>query len=181
MKKNNGNSVVRCSFCKKNSATLHYTEVINNKMQKIHLCEECARQKGIDVELPFSFSDVLAALSGGLQALADGTDTDECPVACTTCGLTLKELAKNGRMGCAACYDTFGDTLRDIVKSVQKSPNHAGKAPAHHLQHEDRAQRLAELEQSLRCAIAEERYEDCVRLRDDIRRAKEASEAAAHA
>ena len=92
MKKSNSDKTTRCSLCKKNAATIHYTEVINNKMQKIHLCEDCARQKGIDSELPFSFSDVLAALSGGLQAMTGG-ESDEQAIVCPVCGLTLQELA----------------------------------------------------------------------------------------
>jgi len=181
MKKHNGNSATRCSFCKKNAATIHYTEVINNKMQKIHLCEECAKQKGIDIELPFSFSDVLAALSGGVQALA-GTEAGapRQPV-CGRCGLTMAELAKHGRLGCAQCYDTFADTLRDIVTSVHKSPNHTGKMPAQHLKTAGTRKRIAEIEASLQLAIAEERYEDCAPLRDEIKRLKAAQEAKANA
>jgi len=79
---------MRCGLCKKNEATIHYTEVINNKVQKIHLCEACARERGIDVELPFSFSDIMSALTQELQSLHGGkpaatSDDRTCP----SCGL----------------------------------------------------------------------------------------------
>jgi protein arginine kinase activator len=172
---------MRCTLCKKNDATIHYTEVINNKMQKIHLCEACARDKGINIELPFSFSDIMSALTQGLQSLQ--ADVDEyksaAATACPTCGLTLKQLVKQGRLGCAQCYEVFDSTLRDIVHSVQKAPQHVGKRPARTHVGQSPAQRIAELEQALAKAVAEERYEDCAPLRDELRRLKTSPEAAA--
>ena len=58
-----------CQFCNKKEATVHYTEVINNKVSKIHLCEDCAKQKGMDIELPFSFGDIIKAISKGIEGL----------------------------------------------------------------------------------------------------------------
>lgn len=176
--KPNGNNPTQCFVCNKNPATIHYTEVVDNKMQKIHLCEECAKQKGIDIELPFSISSLLATLSGGLQAMAASKEPGAATArVCSSCGLSLAEFAKQGRLGCPQCYHVFSDAVRDIVRTVQKSPGHVGKTPTHHLQSTETRERLADIEQSLRRALAEERYEDCVSLRDEIRRLKSALEA----
>ena len=40
---------MKCDICKEREATVHLTEVINDRVTKLHLCEECAREKGVDV------------------------------------------------------------------------------------------------------------------------------------
>ncbi|HUW57720.1 MAG TPA: hypothetical protein VMZ92_13860 [Planctomycetota bacterium] len=38
---------ILCQICKKNVATVHLTEIIKDKKREIHLCEGCARKKGL--------------------------------------------------------------------------------------------------------------------------------------
>lgn len=173
-------TTMRCSLCKKKDATIHYTEVVDNALQKIHLCEACAAEKGINIELPFSFSDIMSALTQGLQALqAGGEQAPATPtLACPLCGLTLAQLVKQGRLGCQQCYTVFDRALRDIVRSVQKTPQHVGKHPAGTHSGQTAPLRIAELELALAKAVAEERYEDCAPLRDELRRLKTGAEAA---
>lgn len=159
-----------CNACKKNTATIHFTEIINGKTHKLHLCEQCAKEKQIDVELPFSFSDVLSAISEGLEAITQSEPSRETPGPhCTHCGLTMREFTKSGRLGCSHCYDAFEAPLRDIIRSVQKAPHHTGKVPEAFMKTEGTRQRIAELERALQQAVAEERYEDCVAMRDELR------------
>jgi len=164
-----------CPYCNEHEATIHYTEVINSQVKKIHICEACARKKGIDAELPFSFSDVFSALSKGIEQIAQSRDTSqESTRSCPVCNIQLQDLLKQGRMGCAQCYETFEDILKDILQNVQKSPSHIGKTPKNFVRSPDVKRRLAEREKALRLAISEERYEDCVVLRDEIRKLNEA-------
>jgi protein arginine kinase activator len=168
---------MRCQFCNEREATIHYTEVISGNVKKIHICQECAASKGIDASLPFSFSDILTALSQGIAGLqaaeSDGGKT--CPL----CNLGITALLKHGRLGCPQCYEVFASTLDEIIRQVQKAPRHAGKVPERFLESEDIRQRIARLEQSLQEAVREERYEDCVPLRDELRRLRAAQEAEA--
>ena len=41
---------MKCNICKKEIATIHLTEIINNKIKEIHVCEKCAKEKGIETE-----------------------------------------------------------------------------------------------------------------------------------
>jgi len=171
-----------CSCCKKNTATIHFTEIINGVTHKMHLCEQCAKEKKIDVELPFSFSDVLSALSEGLEALAHPASRSEAAgTRCAHCGLTMHEFTKSGRLGCPHCYDAFETPLRDIIRSVQKAPHHTGKVPEAFMKTEGTRQRIAELERALQQAVADERYEDCVALRDELRQLRASLEQHANA
>jgi len=173
-------TTMRCSLCKKKDATIHYTEVVDNALQKIHLCEACAREKGINIALPFSFSDIMSALTQGLQSLQAGgeEEPDALALACPLCWLTLKQFVKQGRLGCQQCYAVFDRALRDIVRSVQKAPQHVGKQPAHAHNGQPVPLRIAELEQALAQAVAQERYEDCAPLRDELRRLRTSVETA---
>ena len=164
-----------CPFCNRNVATIHLTEVINGKVKETHICEKCAKNKGIKTELPFSFGDILTALTEGIM---DMHQADEAGIIdnpkCSSCGLTIHEFIKQGRLGCAGCYETFSDALNDIVRNLQKSPSHAGKSPKVFPRFEDTSRRITELEIKLQHAVEKERYEDCVAYRDEINRLKQA-------
>ena len=52
-----------CQICSKANATVHLTEIINDQMTEIHLCEKCAKEKGIaGLGQPFGLQDLLAGL-----------------------------------------------------------------------------------------------------------------------
>ena len=45
-----------CDICHKIEATVHLTEIIDNQITELHLCEECARQKGTQMEQHFGLA-----------------------------------------------------------------------------------------------------------------------------
>jgi protein arginine kinase activator len=55
------------TFCSK-SATVHLTQIVNNKVHKVDLCEECAQAKGVTDPSGFSLADLLlkASLNAGV-------------------------------------------------------------------------------------------------------------------
>ena len=54
---------MRCDACKIRDATVHLTEIINNKVTKLHLCEQCAREKSQEMEEHFGLADLLSGLA----------------------------------------------------------------------------------------------------------------------
>ncbi len=167
-----------CPYCNKNEATIHFTEVINGKMQETHLCEECAAKKGIETSLPFSFGDILSAITKGIEELGNNVESEfflENP-ECKNCGITIKDFIKQGRLGCPKCYDVFADAMNDIIKNIQKAPIHKGKIPKFFPRVEDSKKRIKELQTKLQKAVADERYEDCAAYRDEIKHLKQAIE-----
>ncbi len=54
---------MQCDICKKKKATVHLTEIIDDQMSEMHLCEECARKKSIQMEQQFGLADLLAGLA----------------------------------------------------------------------------------------------------------------------
>ena len=53
---------MQCDICGKKEATVHLTEIINEQITKLHLCEECAKQKGAEMEEHFGLANLLAGL-----------------------------------------------------------------------------------------------------------------------
>ena len=53
-----------CDICGKKKATVHLTEIVDEQMSEMHLCEECARQKSVQMEQQFGLADLLAGLGG---------------------------------------------------------------------------------------------------------------------
>lgn len=75
-----------CDICGKNEATVHLTEIVNDKITKLHLCEECAKEKGAEMEEHFGLSDLLAGLADlGATVEPEIAGTIKCP----SCGFKL--------------------------------------------------------------------------------------------
>ncbi len=44
---------MQCSVCKEKPATVHLTQIVGDKMQKVDLCEDCAKKKGVTIRPRF--------------------------------------------------------------------------------------------------------------------------------
>jgi len=166
-----------CETCGKKIATVHWTEMVNDVVRKMHLCEACAAAKGLDVNNPAAFSDVMLGL--GAQKASAAKERD---VACALCHMRLSDFKKTSRLGCQACYDTFAGELKPLLEAMQKGGQHVGKVPANQ---EVRAEAkaglrpsLAVLRQQLEAAIAAEHYEEAAGLRDQIQQCAKKSPSA---
>ena len=149
-----------CSQCGKNEATIHITEIEDDSIVKVHLCEECAREKGIEMSPPESISEIISSLT------EIKSSPEEEGLTCPECGITFKEMRAAGRFGCGKCYHTFRKNLEPLIKTLHKAVYHTGKVPA---SFEKTAGTLQILKKKLREAVRKEEYENAALLRDRIR------------
>ncbi len=154
-----------CCICKEKPATVHLTDIKGDKMQKVDLCEECAKNKGVN-DSTFALADMLLGL-GASQEIEQASGGVE--IKCPQCGFTQADFKKSGRLGCAECYKTFADGLEGLLKSMHKGTRHAGKVPEGLRQTRDLSDRLNALQQRLAKAIQEENFEQAAALRDEIK------------
>ena len=154
-----------CSICKEKPATVHLTDIKGDKIQKVDLCEECAKNKGVN-DSTFALADMLLGL-GASQEIEQASGGVE--IKCPQCGFTQADFKKSGRLGCAECYKTFADGLEGLLKSMHKGTRHAGKVPEGLRQTRDLSDRLNALQQRLAKAIQEENFEQAAALRDEIK------------
>jgi protein arginine kinase activator len=167
-----------CDECGKNKATVHLTEIINEQITKLNLCEACAKLKGNDVEQHFGIADLLAALSDVEQETpavggAAGT-TAPAKNKCAQCGLTYEDFKKIGRLGCGDCYQSFKTSLTPLLKRIHGSNQHMGKSPSPISIKELKVstklhEELEAAKQELLKAVKKEEFEEAATLRDKIK------------
>ena len=155
-----------CCICKEKEATVHLTQIVGEKMQKLDLCEDCAKAKGVNDPTSFAMADLMLGL-GASQELDPSAGTVE--VKCARCGFSQADFKKSGRLGCPECYRTFAEGLSSLLKSMHKGTRHTGKAPESQRQSRETVDRLKQLQKKLTKAIDDENYETAAALRDEIK------------
>ncbi len=159
-----------CGLCKQKNATVHLTQIAGEKMQKVDLCEECAKEKGVNDPAGFSLADMLLGL-GASQEMEEASGNPD--VACSSCGFTQADFKKTGRLGCSECYKTFSEGLEALLKTMHKGTRHAGKVPAGMQRSQDLQKRLGDLQGALDKAVQAEDFEQAAVLRDDLKKARQ--------
>lgn len=157
-------------LCKKNEAKVHLTQIVGDKMQKIDLCEECAKTKGVNDPAGFSFAELLIGM--GKSPEEETSAGVENELRCPNCGFSQSDFKKSGRLGCAECYTTFSEGLEGLLKTMHKGTKHLGKIPRSLRQNRDLAERLKLLQKRLDKAISTENFEQAAVLRDEIKALK---------
>jgi len=171
---------MQCDICGKKQATVHLTEIIDDQMTELHLCEECAREKGTQMEKHFDLSDLLAGIAdmGAPGSAASGHTEDK--IKCPNCGMSYQDFKAVGQLGCSECYKAFKKNLIPLLKRIHGSTQYFGKMPAVSASTGTKtqtarakivsfAQQLQDLKTKLQKAVQDEEFEEAARLRDKIR------------
>jgi protein arginine kinase activator len=156
-----------CDLCGKNQATVHLTEIIDDAMNELHLCEECARAKSAQMEQQFGLGELLAGLADFEKQ--PGAEKEAVSLKCPNCGFNYSDFRKLGRLGCSECYPTFKKYLGPLLKKIHGSVMHFGKSPAKADRVSLSRPDLVELRRQLQQAIENEAFEEAARLRDQIK------------
>ncbi len=155
-----------CQMCKEAQATIHLTEIVENKKTEIHLCESCAEKQGL-VKTQMSISEFLSGLaSGGKQEITEENLPD---VTCKSCGMLISDFRKNGRFGCADCYSSFRDQIMPLIEKIHDASQHVGKMPSRANTDVAREKSMRQLQSELKQAIDREKYEEAALIRDKLR------------
>jgi protein arginine kinase activator len=157
-----------CDNCQERDAVVHLTQIVDNAVSQLHLCEKCAAAKGVETTVSLPKHPLGGLLQAAQEQVAGGLPREGS--ACNVCGLTLKEFRATGRLGCAQCYGAFEGSLRDLLRRVHGNSRHAGRAyRAPRPEQQQRQNTLVELREELKRAIDQEQFERAANLRDQIR------------
>jgi protein arginine kinase activator len=160
---------MRCDNCKERDAVINLTQVEHDTKVTLHLCEQCAQEKGIETGtavLKSPLGTFLSAMGKGTTLLVPAD-----ALRCASCGATLRDFRDSGRLGCAQCYQSFEDHLRDLLRRLHGSSQHVGERyvlPGARGE-TDSTSRLLDLRDKLRRAVESENFELAAELRDRIR------------
>jgi len=149
---------VVCEICGQREATFHFKEVINGQVRELHLCEVCAREKGLLEESFFMPDFSLSNLMTGLSSL-EVPFLKEKVERCPNCSLTYEEIRKKGKIGCSFCYQTFREYLIPLLERIHGKSYHSGKVPTRKEMGDEKSKQIYRLRRELDKAIKEERYE----------------------
>ena len=157
---------LKCSVCSK-PATVHLTQIVNNQVHKVDLCEECAQAKGVTDPGGFSLADLL------LKASLNPETPPTAKARCEKCGFTAADFHIFHPGGQLGRYDTFLGLVEPMLENMHSGVSHTGKVPTRALERKSLYDRLTKLELDLSEAIKSERYEDAARARDAISQVKQ--------
>ncbi|MDP8258778.1 MAG: UvrB/UvrC motif-containing protein [Candidatus Aadella gelida] len=160
---------MKCDMCSSEEASVHLTEVVNDKVTKLHLCEKCAKEKSNEMQSHFGLTDLLSGLMDLGSPIEGGALEESLTVKCPACSMTFYDFRKTGRFGCGKCYDTFGKQLSELLRKIHGSDRHVGKRP---FQKETRPKEkpdLQRLRDELNELVKNEEFEKAVIVRDRIK------------
>lgn len=185
-----------CQKCNKNEANVKYTEIINGEKREMMLCEECSHELGIDninFNMPIDFSSFF----GGLLEDEEYGTSEFMPLfqpvkelKCNNCNMTYDDFINQGKFGCPDCYDVFESKIDSLLKRIHGNNEYLGRKPINRLSNKKdnanndngtnkdknleikdvKVNKLEKLQQDLKKAISEERYEDAAKIRDEIKK-----------
>ena len=167
-----------CEQCHEREAVIHLTQIVDEQVTTLHLCERCAAEKGVDSPASLTKTPLGSFLAAMGQAPGQ-VPLPQVSDACPSCGATLDDFRETGRLGCPACYRAFEGPLRDLLRRLHGSTHHMGE------RYVDRnatdvsqdspaalsgaATTATELREQLRVAVETENFELAAELRDRLR------------
>ncbi len=161
--------MTRCQMCGERPAKVHFTEMKDDEVKQLRLCEQCAEERGftkMDEKVSYSLPDFLGGMADenlpGERQAATGA-------GCGGCGLTYSEFKKTGRLGCSECYDIFRAPLAPLLKRIHGTDQHTGKTPAGKGVTRSRRDEIRSLMRDLEESVRLEDFEQAALLRDKVR------------
>ena len=157
-----------CDDCRERDAVVNYTAVKDNNVVQLHLCEQCASERGVETTVSTLPKHPLGEFLNQVQQQLAVTPADG--TRCNFCGATMADFRSTGRWGCARCYSQFETGIRELLRRVHGHARHIGRT--YHAPKSETLERsavLGELRERLRRAIDNEQFEQAAELRDRIK------------
>lgn len=163
-----------CEECKEKPATVHLTQMFNGKKVEIHLCEECAAQKGFQMFDPgnkLSIPQLLGSFLGSstMQEMKAPPEPNTCP----NCGMRFLDIRQTGKLGCSECYTVFERNMEPILRRIHGNSRHIGRIPVRGGEKVLINRQIRKLKSRLQEAVANEEYEKAAEIRDSIKEIEE--------
>jgi len=153
---------VKCEICKANEATIIIKHVVDGVVRELHVCAECGREKGVDLQMALPLISGLLLGQGNVRRqIRNAAAGKICPV----CHMRRSQFRKTSLLGCAVCYETFAEDVTAFLGGMPEDFGHVGKVP----RRERLEAEIAGLERRLREAIKSQNYEEAARIRDRLR------------
>ncbi len=156
-----------CDICKNNPANIHLTQIVQDEVTVQHLCEECAKEKGISIVIEDKQDPFPSVISNETIESVPEIKQEE-KVSCPQCSITFEEFKEKGRLGCASCYTAFKKEINSLLIQVHGDTEHRGKKYGVFQEPFQKDDDVSFLRQELENAIQNEKFELAAVIRDKI-------------
>ena len=160
---------MRCQVCGKREATRKAVDMTREKKTVVRICAVCAKEQGWE-----EVSETAAVTEGNVMASlikqSEAEGTKALPqLWCSHCGLSYEDFRQYGRLGCRACYETFSDSLKDLLRRIHGRNDHVGKVPRSSREKFLTRREIKKLQGKIKKAVENEEFEKAAVMRDQIK------------
>ena len=160
---------MKCEHCGERDASVHFTQIRNNRKTEMHLCKDCAKKKGFHNPLddvPFPLAEFLSSM-----VQRGGSPSDAmAKMVCPSCGMRFIDFTRIGRLGCGHCYSAFRVPLEDLLRKVHGATRHRGRTPdTKPVDAVSAVEEEVRMKEDLKRAIESEDFELAAELRDRLK------------
>lgn len=152
-----------CDHCHERPATIVISNNVDDKTEKVYLCEICASENEAYIAQNNPFQQFMGAV------FEQKSTPTEKTIQCPNCGMSIEEFKKNSKIGCYTCYHTFDGYLNSIFKQIHGNTRHSGKRPGNLDKKIRLINEINSMQIELKQALAIEDYEQAAKLRDAIK------------
>jgi len=125
---------MKCQRCKEREANVQIIQQeAGKKPQTFMLCDICAHEMGISIPtmpLGVKMTNPFAVMGNAFQTTF-GLGNEELNrrrvLRCPKCQLSFDQFRKEGFLGCATCYSTFGSQMDPVFCRTQMGKKHIGR------------------------------------------------------
>lgn len=164
------NDIKHCSLCHKPEVAIVISTIDKDgKMLDLALCKECAEKKGVS-----EIKKMKLTVQEILSELQEKISEEDHKLVCKGCGLTYAQFREQARLGCEHCYESFAPKLELLIKRIHGATRHTGKVITNNRKRITDYFELKKLRHNLKTAIQKEDYETAARIRDAIKKIRNA-------
>lgn len=161
---------VICMKCNKNFATVKLTRIVKGHVEELNLCQSCAGEVSpYQKKLAGAQANLDSILAGLLASEKEKKRTTDVDITCRGCGLPFATYRESLFLGCAKCYDSFGEHLAADLRKFHGSTHHKGKVPKRFQSRIAIQQDIQQIRKQMEEAIEQEDFELAAQLRDKIK------------
>jgi protein arginine kinase activator len=157
-----------CQNCGSTEQAVQITRVEDGEKVTASLCASCAVQLGFHSPFdnqPMPLDKLINAL---FEAPELPMPESEPGPVCPNCYTSYDEFAREGRLGCGACYSAFRDKLVPLMERLHGKSDHLGRTPKTIGKDGVTMREEERITAELQAAIEREDYEAAAELRDKL-------------
>ncbi len=161
---------MKCQKCGINIANHHKITEINGERFEEHLCSNCARSGAQEKLSLFNVGDLF-------NSFMEPFEVPQKRLYCEECLTTFDEFLNTGFVGCEHCYNYFKEQMKSVLKDMQAGVTHKPRRlknasvnieNKNYTNENDAQIKILELQEKIKLAVAEERYEDAAKYKREL-------------